>query len=131
MERKEFFYFKTNGDISSISGDKVIDNVKDFFIGKDPVILKDTHRSYAYTFTGLVMDDFYTYPRLIQHLINEYNLIGLKVELEITYCNVHYTIILVETVKFTIYASRKVMTFIELNSKFFEEEYLTKFNSVL
>jgi hypothetical protein len=126
LEKKEYLFERSFNP-------SLLTNVKNFFINKTPKKMDVTYRIYSETFSGFVMDDYYSYPKIIKDTITDFNLIGITMTLTIAgnYIYSMHKLEYEELVNFTIYASKKSMMLIKLNSKVFEEEYLTKFNSVL
>jgi len=116
MKKREYFF-------TGPTNQKLISEVRRYFINKLTKIIKDSHkwnsesRVYSETFSGTVMDKFYFYTKIMIEAITTHNLIGITVSLAIG--------------MFTVYASKSNLVFLKLSQKNFEESYLTNFTDML
>lgn len=110
--------------------------VREYFIGHYPeseTSGKTVSKIYNKIFSGIVLDNFHSYPKIIRNIILDYKLLGVKLEL-IFQCNRKYRhsmINYITHIRFTLYTSKDNALMIKLVSDFIIKDYLTKFNSML
>lgn len=108
--------------------------VREYFIGHcsdSETNGKTVSKRYNKMFSGIVLDEFHSYPKIIRNIISDYNLLGIKLEL-IFQCNRKYSMInCITYTRFTIYTSKNNAVLIKIVSDFIIKDYLTKFNSML